>query len=353
MPDLVLLLTDVVGFFVALMVVLVAFALWVPFSILGFVLQKVPFIGSAINNTITSSLAGVMKSQVASLDNISRPVAHFLWGILSPAAWLVNWIAVAIRDAKHTANQAHLHAAAVGQQAQAYTDQRVGENYTILQNDVAQLQAQLNAGVQSYTTDFAVQLINLQNQITALQQEVSAAGGVVQGVTAADLVGLQDKVESDIAKALTEAEGYTNSQDSVLQSDITGLQGQVLGIPQEILGEIEQTVPGLIQTALAGAGVAAIPGIISAVQALEAEATTCLEPLCDTVTPNANQLGDLGKLLKDLEGLFAAGALMALLVAAVEDPKGTANAIVDVTGWIPGLSLDLVDAVASAAGVVL
>jgi len=42
---------------------------------------------------------------------------------------------------------------------------------------------------------------------------------------------------------------------------------------------------------------------------------------------------------------------MALLVAAVEDPKQTARVIVDGTGWISELALGLTDVVGSAAGV--
>jgi len=52
--------------------------------------------------------------------------------------------------------------------------------------------------------------------------------------------------------------------------------------------------------------------------------------------------------LKGLEGLAEAGLLTALLAAAVADPKAAATDVVDATGWLTTIGVDLADAVGAA-----
>jgi hypothetical protein len=90
--------------------------------------------------------------------------------------------------------------------------------------------------------------------------------------------------------------------------------------------------------------IASIPLLESLVQSIAVDTAECLDPLCNTVTPNAHQLGDLGKLLKGLEGLAELGLLGALLTAAVADPKAAATGVVDTMGWVTPLGVTLADA---------
>lgn len=313
----------------------------------------IPGIGGALSAGVSAFLGTVTKAAAPLYDRLVHPVAHWFWAY-AMGPWHLAWNMVrSIADAKQWAVNAQ-------QQAQAAQAAGTAAAATAQANAIAIANQNLGtaeqyadgaaAGAERYADQVGANAVTasrglFDQAIGYTNTKYNDAVGVANTLHVAD-IGYANQVADDVRSEAVRLFGTA-------QGEITTLQDQVAGIPAEIAGTIQGVVPGLIGSALTGANVAAIPGIVAAVQALEAEATTCVEPLCDTVTPNAKQLGQLGSELKNLEGLFAVGALAALLVAAVEDPKGTANAIVDVTGWIPTLTVDLVDSVASAAGVVL
>lgn len=339
MPELGIVAAGLVDFVLALMAILVLFALWVPFAILGALLAPVPVVGSWIQANITSGLQTAMQKQRKNLDNAASVLRHFFWAIVAPIPWIFSKLIDGLDNAKQTANTAHDHATAAQTNAENYAQTKI----EIIQEDylrkISEAEAAANDMWSQVLSKEVDDTIHLQAEINNLQIEIGNLAGAAPGVTAQELTALQDEVQSQIAQDLATAEAYTNGQVGTVQGEITGLQGVVQGIPAEIVGTIDQLVPGLITGALTGAGVAAIPGLIAQVQALEAEATTCLEPLCDTVTPNAKQLGNLGNLLKGIENLAIDAFFIALAAEAVVDPGTVIHDLEDVIDPIGGAVL--------------
>ena len=148
--------------------------------------------------------------------------------------------------------------------------------------------------------------------------------------------------DAQLSVALTQETAQRQADTNTLHGQITNETARATGVESNILRFV-------IPTAIAGLATQ----VETQLAPIRTELQTCVEPLCDTVTPNAKSLGNLGKLLTDLTGLFEAGVLGALLVAAVKDPKDTAQAVVDVTGWMPKLGVDLVKVIDGALGNVL
>lgn len=123
------------------------------------------------------------------------------------------------------------------------------------------------------------------------------------------ITSVNTKLEQDISGAISQSEGYATGLVNGL--DVPGLRSEV----NNLAGQTAQ---------------------------LAQEADQCLTPLCDSVTPNAKQLGKLGNLLKGLEGLGIAALLAGLVTTAIADPTDSARAIVDVAGWVPNFGTQLV-----------
>lgn len=353
MPVLLLFGIDLVPFFIAAAAMLALLAGHVFMQVLKTIADDAPFPVDILAGAISGGLQKAMSLLIRPFDLLVAPLARVIMSITAGVWNFLYQTVRAIADAKNWAVEAYR----IGLQVEQNTTAAIGALDTRVTAELSNALAEVQsiegnlANLVGTEINNAVQfaLVPIEGAISDVQSEANRLFGTA---------------ESDIATAEAQAEAFAQGLADAVQSeavrlfgtaeaDITALQDQVLGIPAEIAGVVDQVVPADIAAALEAAGVLAIPGLLSQVAALEAEATECLEPLCDTVTPNANELGQLGKLLKDLEGLFAAGALMALLVAAVEDPKGTAGAVQDVMGWVTPLSLELVNVVGEAAGVVL
>lgn len=237
------------------------------------------------------------------------------------------------------------------------------------------LKAQEQTDVRNLTNQEARDATNLKNLIVGntniLQSEITQTANSLSGRITTVQNSLQGVINQDVNAIQARITTVQNSLQGVINQDVNAIQARITASQTALQNVINQdynilhgqitngvsTAESFATGAIAGATPGIVAKAVAAVQPQISKITTeiddCLEPLCDTVTPNASQLGKLGNLLKDLEGLFAAGALMALLVAAVEDPKGTATVVSDAMGWVEPLSLDLTKVVGDAAGVVL
>lgn len=351
MPVLLVGAFELVAFVVAIMALLLLIAGHHIIGILKSILGRVPLIGGYLGSIAVAWVTDAMKAYEAAYQEAVRPVAHFLWAI-GVGVWHFAYnVVVTIEDAKTWATNAMAAAIAANNAIWPAVQSGVASAFAAAQGLVASAYSSLAHLIDQTATNAAAGTAAAEALAHSLADQVSSEAATLFGQAEAAATaqvqqaealaqGLADSVQSEAVRLFGQAE----TAIGVLQQD-------VLGIPAEITGVIDGTVPGLITGAIAGAIPGILAQVIPRVAALEAEATTCLEPLCDTVTPNAKQLGDLGKLLKDLEGLAAAGALMGLLVAAVEAPAGTARVVVDATSWVDTLATDLVDVVGSAAGV--
>lgn len=241
------------------------------------------------------------------------------------------------------AGQGQGQAAAVLAQAKAWFDQAestISQVWTAAYNTA--LAAQHSAEV------FAQVQVN---------NEAAIRSGQITGVSNA-LDQKFGKAESDIGAVLSaavgsalnaqhSAEAYAKSLHDIAESDIstvwTDAYQTALNVEHNANVYAESLVNGLdakIGTQLATQVEPELAKVSTAVD-------TCLEPLCDTVTPNAKNLGKLGNLLKGLEAVGIAALISGLVAAAVADPQAAADAIDSAGGWVTGAADDLVTGLGS------
>ena len=312
-------------------------------------LGTLPGIAGSIGQWISGSIEGGTKAAASTLMAKLPGVAHAMWA-MGIGAWHLFYQAVeGTKAVNRVANVGVQRATAAVPTANAYTDAQIGLLYAELSASiaVAELAAEHAASLQynhaeaqigTLGADLTGAIQNLERDISRAQTAADAyAAGLVNALSG-KVVGSIDQLEKALEVDVQNLNNVINGVRTSTGTAIAGLQGDVSTLEGE-LAPLVKALP-IIGT---------IPLLNTAVQALTAEADQCLKPLCDTVTPNAKQLGDLGKLLTGLEGIAEAGLLAALVAAALEDPAGTAKAVVDVTGWIPTLGVDL----AKAAGAVL
>jgi hypothetical protein len=347
---------DLIGFLVALAAILAVGALWVFFQPLVklFNIVRINFLfihTQGLGDAISNGLELAMQSIIVAYSELARDSAHFLW-VLGVGVWhavyhFVTGITQALGLAKQANTTANSTAAALPNEisgaissSNSYADGVLavaqGDVITQFNEATAHTDTLYNDSIAHADTLYGEATANadtLYNDAIAHADDLYNQGiGVAQSLaTAAALDGINqaDNVYNDLV-------GQIGSVQDVLNSEI-----------DKILPEAES----FANDAAAAAAALSVAGLLTRVGTLEAETTECLEPLCDEVTPNASQLGEAGRLLKTVEGLFTAAALMGLLVAGVEDPKGTAGTLQTTMGWVAPLSLSLADVVGSAAGV--
>jgi hypothetical protein len=327
---------DLVAFAVALVALLALLAMWVFMKPIEAVLKHVPFIGSSIAGAVTGWLEDAMRTVAGSFDGLVRATGHFLWAI---GVGLWNVMAAvhgAIIDVKFWAITAYHAATAAAATATTLFDQAERDIAQALSNaeaaavgEVSQAVAPLQSAISGLEADIA----------TVESDVVSAGAAAIAGAVAAAEGILNPAIqalEGDIAAAADAVLSEANTLFGQAEAAIAGVAAEVVALP----GVIEGVIPGVVDQVVPGLIAGAIPGILAQVlprvAALEAEAAECLEPLCDTVTPNARSLGNLGKFLQDLETLGFAALIVALAAESITHPQAVADDISSVVSDIGG-----------------
>ena len=183
---------------------------------------------------------------------------------------------------------------------------------------------------------------NLQNNINAVynvaighaNQLYNAAVGYAQSLYNAAIGHANQLYNSGIAytnanvDALNGSIAHTEARvDQLIGTDIAQVVRSITDVANTAEMEVQNAIKqaeSVAATLAAGAGAAAVAQAIATLQPqiskIATDTATCLDPLCDTVTPNARQLGKLGNLLHDLTDASLLGLLLAVLVEAAHDP---------------------------------
>jgi hypothetical protein len=322
---------ELVAFIVAIMAILLLFAGQWLFKLISAVLSHLPLVGGYIASVVGGWLATEVGNLAHQLDNQVFGMAHFLWSTAVGLWHIVNQMTTAIGDAKLWGVGAWSHAEnLVSSLFDTFTGQ-LGRDLIAINNEIGAVEA-LGAGAVATAEQYAAALVasataGIAGQISDVSSEANrlfgeAEAAAVAGTAEAEALAhaLADEVQSEAVTLFGQAEGA-----------ITVIQGQIQALP----GQIEGVIPGIIDGIVPGIIAGAIPGILSQViprvQALEGEVTECLEPLCDTVTPQAPRLGKLGQLFQDLEGLAVEAVILALAAEAVHNPQAVVS---DITGVV-------------------
>ena len=187
-------------------------------------------------------------------------------------------------------------------------------------------------------------------------QEAAQATATSIAFTQAEVAGanahsdqLFNRAEADIGTNLRTAENFAvaqaNAVRTTLNADVSTINATITRDVTDLrqadatnLRTAENFATGLVN----GLGVGALRQTVTALQSelnqVKTETTECLDPLCNTVTPQAKRLGNLGKWFQDLEALAAAALLIAIAEEAVHDPGGVAH---DIEAVVQGAGSDV------------
>ena len=336
MPVLIIGAVDLVALLIALAALLVLGALWVFARPIELVLSHVPVIGGYMEGAFTNGLEAAMQAVASGMDSLTYGVAHLFWA-LSVGMWhLVEQIVNGIQDAKNAAVAA---AGAVGALA-------VSVGADIAFAAAVTLNA-ANAAVE-YLRQEAVGLFNsVEADLAFVAAVVTAGYNAAVEYLRSEVLGFVGALGLDIASAVVTAEDFATAAADDVLSEAVRLFGQAeadIGFVGDVAGALINGLEGDIAgiegelAPLLGALplIGAIPGLLSGVAAITTEVDECLAPLCDTVTPNASQLGNLGKFLQGLEALGLDVAVAALFTEAVADPAGLARDVTTVMEDVGG-----------------
>ena len=167
-------------------------------------------------------------------------------------------------------------------------------------------------------------------------EQAARAAGDAHAVNVAAALATQAEARAD-----AHSDALFNRAESDLSNDVTVLEMKITnGV---------QVSEAFALDAAAKAAASATAQLQAQLQPqidkIKTETDTCLDPLCDTVTPNAKQLGNLGNVLKAFQGAGIAALLAGLVAGAVNDPQAAADDIVTAGGWIPGAANEALAAV--------
>lgn len=330
MPVLALGAVDLVVLVVAAFALLILLAAWVGMKPLQGIANAVGWPISMLAGAISKFLSWAMREIAQGLDSLVHATGHLIW---AAGVGLWHWV-YQTTMALVNAYVAIGHAVAVAYQEGAAA---IGWAQSAIQGAMSTVQSWVNGAVNAASNDAA-------SALATAEAGIATAEATAQGLFAtaeADIASVASDVVSEANAVLGQAEAFAQSLADAVYSEAVTMFGQaetaISGVSSEVAGAvagIEGQLSGLadqvgsIQGALGA--LATIPILQSLVNALAAEADTCLKPLCDTVTPSAPQLGKLGQFLQGIEGLAIDALVAALFVEAVTDPAGLASEVATV-----------------------
>jgi hypothetical protein len=322
-------LIDLIPLMVAVAAFLMMAAGFIFYQPLKRIADDLPFPLNILADAITGGIGKAINALVRQWDTLMVPLAHALMMVAGPiwrfAYQVVTNIADLSAKLAHLSQEAATDAANAGAAAEAYALGLANG----LAGEIASVEGELHGLEQGLVGDInalvGVALIPIEGAISDVQSEANRLFGAA---------------ETDIANGVASAEAFAQGLADSVQSEAVRLFGQAedaIGtIEQEIValpGQIEGVIPGVVEGLVPGIIAGAIPGILAQVlprvTTLETEVAECLEPLCDTVTPQAPRLGNLGKLFQELEDLGIEALIIALAAECLTDPGAVAH---DITG---------------------
>lgn len=377
----------------ALLLLLIAAALWVLIQLLVNSLGKAPLIGSWITNTLGGWLNdarnAVLDAAKASwhaavklfdwaIEAITKPVL-IAWHFMDSASAAISRLAFvrlpelwaqASSYALGLYHSAVSYAQTLEVQALVYADGRVAALENTVQGWAAQAlvyAAQLAARAEAYalqlvTTAEASAASTITEASTALQAEIRTAELVAAGevsALAATTDALIGQLASDLTSGLATAEALAYSQVTALGRGIvtdleqTGEAALQLAWPDAIpdiealrqaLGADFPDVQGLLRL-LEGAGAA---GLLHALITSLAGTAAITKLATDCIVPNCRNLGGLGNFL---QSLFAGATDVALLAWLAEGVANPGRWAADTDALLGSIATDTASAARTLLGV--
>jgi hypothetical protein len=327
---------DLVWVIIALAGLLLLFAGWVIFAVLNAVLGKISIFGAHPFGLISGLLQDAMKSVSKTLVSRLVAFAHFLYA-LSQIVWRPLYVILKVMETVWL-NMIGLHHSAQSDNFNERNRALNAERQLVQQEqtDYGNLQLEIDSILRSLARTQTLDLSALEAKINdALTQSEHYADNGDAGLRVTignDVAALQQQM----AAQLGQAEAYANQQvagvRTILENEITNVSNKV----DADLQTAEQFATGLVSGLGIGSITSTLTSLAGRLGKVETETAQCLDPLCDTVTPQAKRLGNMGKFAQNLEDLAIAALLVALAAEAVHDPGGVAHDIETVVSDVGG-----------------
>ena len=206
--------------------------------------------------------------------------------------------------------------------------QQVYDHFTAIVNLLGQGITNLNNHFTSIVNQLGQGITNANNAAAAgLAYEASIRTQVDDQLGAG--------ISQEAARASAAEAGILAQSRQDLTAETARAQATENTIAQQVANETARATGAetfITGTTIPGALLSLRTQLQPQIDKLATETDSCLKPLCDTVTPNASQLGTLGKLLKALESDAWLGLLVAAIADAVADPIGAAHQTDDTLG---------------------
>lgn len=329
---------DLTALMVALMVILVACAGWVILWILHIALGRISIFGFHPFDFFFNLATDAIVSLWGQLVKRVPAFGHFLWSLVMQV-WRPLYV--------------------IGATLAGLLTQIVGVSQAS-QKGLATLQAredffigQLRNQEQTDIANLGLSVLSIEAQ---LQAKEAADVAALNGTIARDIGSLSTRLNADVGALTNDINGVRINLTNALNSDVLNLNNRITSVDTQLSATINRDVQDLtradvttLRTAenfatglVSGLGIGSIRQTLTSLQSqvsqIKTETTECLDPLCNTVTPQAKRLGNLGKWLGDLEALAAAALLIAIAEEARTDPAGVAH---DIEAVVQGVGSDV------------
>lgn len=323
-----------VAMIAALFVTLVVAAGWVILWVLHLALGRISVFGFHPFDFFYNFATDAIKATWGYFAKYVSPLGRYIWAQVM-IVWRFIYVATETMAGLLTqivgANQAAQRGLA---QLQAREDFFIGQLRNQLETSIANLglnvlsiEAQLQA---KEAADVAALNARITNSVNALNRTINNDVAAIDRTIAVDVAGLNATINRDVAGLNATIANDVRTLDATIANDVRSLtQADATN-----LRTAENFATGLVS----GLGIGSLRQTLTALQSevgkIKTETTECLDPLCNTVTPNAKRLGHLGDLLKNLETLGVEAIIMALAAeclthpqAVVEDVSSVVNAV--------------------------
>lgn len=311
---------DLVWVIVGLVCLMFTVAGWVIFTVINDLFWDIGIFGFHPFRFVADFFYGIMRKEISWMDGHARHVGSLLYS-MGASVWRFTYIAVAAIVGLW--DQMLLGARQAEQQTTDETNRAIQAEQAINADLTHQLDV-LQGDEILLTDDVDVlkylTIPDLQAQVDALK----AQGGQV------DLAPLQhqlDTLEGQVNGLSSELQSAESTINTTINRDVADLTQQIGQATTQLQGQIsngvttaEDYATGLVSGLGLGAITSTLTTLAGRLSKVEAETAECLDPLCDTVTPNAKRLGNVGNLFKALEDLGIEAAFIALAAECLTDP---------------------------------
>jgi hypothetical protein len=339
---------DLVYIAIGLAAVLVVLAGWTIYGVVFQVFKDISILGFKPFAGIANALEGAMRSLAGPLIKVVAPFAHLLWA-LAMTIWrplyiigdTLRYLLGQIVGVNQGSQQGLASLRAQERADIAAVNAHEQASVTALENRMAALDASLH---QVISTDIAAVNAHEQASVTALENRMAALNASLTGQLNADINTVNNRINQVNTGLTNRLNADIGTVNATIANDVRALEGQV----SNGVSTAESFASGLVSGLGVGTIASTVTSLAARLSKVETETATCLDPLCDTVTPQAQRIGNHAKFSANLSDLAIAAALVAMAAELMTNPGPVIDdihtVVTDVGSPLVSVARDLIGA---------